>query len=44
MVNNAVDHSEATGVTLAMECSHGQLQLDVIDEAQLRILLDVQQD
>lgn len=32
MVNNAVDHSEAIGVTLAMECSNGLLQLDVIDD------------
>lgn len=32
MVNNAVDHSEARGVTVAMECSHGRLQLGVTDD------------
>lgn len=32
MVNNAVDHSEARSVTVAMACSDGQLQLSVVDD------------
>lgn len=32
MVNNAVDHSEARSVTVAMACSGGQLQLSVMDD------------
>lgn len=32
MVNNAVDHSEARSVTVAMECSRGQLQLGISDD------------